>query len=209
MSKLLVLLLILVGCGKKQPNIPTHFSTGNELMADEIKPYFNNFLSQAKCLNKKLSYGSLKIVIAKDKISSLGLCVSRTSGEMTITLDQDKWESLSYANREKVMVHELIHCTQGRMNHANQEMDMGVVMGPELFRNMDDDFMTNYDFRIKEAFGSLDNTECDFAYRDLEPEYLQDQGGRIIIAIKEGSGVYNESRLPPLRYGDSQDEHLY
>lgn len=163
------LFIFMLGCGAKVLEIKSHFSNGNEAMSGEARPYFDNFVTMAKCLNVRLHYNSLIIQIIHDQIDSVGECTWSSDGNMRIVIDAGRWDRLSFANREKTMIHELAHCAL-KKPHSDPNISAFPVMNPTLYTWHDYEFIYNYDFRVKEVFGATENTTCNFIYEDLEKE---------------------------------------
>lgn len=197
----ILILLLIFSCGKRPetPKIASHYSNGNESMSGEIRPYFDNFTDQAKCLNIPLNYNSLKIEILPDKISSIGVCTWSSDGNMNIVIDAGYWDKLSLPNREKVVVHELAHCT---LRKSHTEGDIFKVMNSHLYTGLEWEFVNNYDQRIKEVFDATSNTECTFAYQDLE--IGPDLGG---TEMAMRIAPHDAGRGDKIGYGEGTHQH--
>lgn len=159
--------LLMVGCGMKTPKVGSHYSNGNEYMADEFRPYFNSFVSQAVCLNTPLKYEKLSIHMVPSMGTNVGMCYWSSDGKLKIDISEVYWKQLSMANRERVLVHELAHCAL-KASHTDPSVDFYQVMNPTLLTRHDTEFMSNYDYRIKQVFKATDNTSCDFTYTELQ-----------------------------------------
>lgn len=108
-ATIILILSSLNGCGKQV------FKDDKTYIDEEIRPYFNSFMIEAKNRGYNISFkSSLKL----SKISYAGFCYSDGSIDINI----DLWPVLSDIERNWLVYHELGHCLLN-LPHIDEDLN--------------------------------------------------------------------------------------
>lgn len=125
MKYLLLMILILVGCGADNPfpildhiklYRPGDMNQEPPFIHEEVLEYYGKFLDIYG-----LSPFDIPVDFRDQKLPVVGICIEYSNGDKEIQLDRKAWDSFSKAEREMLVFHELGHCLLN-LGHYNEKI---------------------------------------------------------------------------------------
>jgi hypothetical protein len=141
-STLFILAISISACGKAPV-----------LELGQFEPYVQKFEQESEVVGAPVKVTDLKVQFGemKDEREN-GVCEVFEDETPTITINKEAWDTMTDADREALMFHELGHCVL-RRNHVTEVSADGTpvsLMNP--YRIQTEIFVENQDYYIHELF---------------------------------------------------------
>lgn len=141
----------------------------------EIEPYVKTFRAKMTLAGVNKSVGNLQASFADDlQVGEAGRCTIRTTSSETISystpilkLSASLWDLMSYAEREKLIYHELGHCILSKLHLTTLNNQIPIsVMYPYLSSISEEIYTDNYGQYMAELFSYNSQEMLDLEFDD-------------------------------------------
>lgn len=158
----LILLLTTIGaCGKLIPQTPVSGGVRGNI-DPEVKPYYDSFVRKSACFQSRPALSNLTIKLVPKIPTADGTGYMAAFCDVTqaqvISVSRMFWDTATEAQKERLIYHEMGHCTLG-LKHVE---DRNAIMSYSVFTTTDQEYERNYETLIETMYSEVSSCEFEF-----------------------------------------------
>ena len=161
MLTLILLLMTFGACGKLIPQTPVGAGISGSI-DPEVKPYYDSFVKKSACFHSRPALSNLSIKLVSRIPTSDGTGYMAAFCDVTnaqvIRVSRMFWDTATEAQKERLIYHEMGHCTLG-LKHVE---DRNAIMAYSVFTTTDQEYQQNYESLIETMYSEVSSCEFEF-----------------------------------------------